>query len=101
MMKALLKRFGPFAKFKNQMELSEEEAAEFFNLRLLMVSVQYDTGLTFGDLCSDSQVQQRWVQYAKEIPSTVSDETWHHQVTQARAWLQDPKLKDEPVVLLC
>lgn len=101
MMKALLKRFGPFAKFKNQMELSEEKAAALFNLRRLMVSLQYNTGLTFGDLCSDPQVQKRWVQYAKDIPPTVSDETWHHQVTQARAWLQDPKLKDEPVVLLC
>ena len=46
-MNALLKRFGPFAKFKNQMSLSEANAAMLYHLRLVMVSVQYDTGMTF------------------------------------------------------
>ena len=63
------------------MAFSDEEAAAYFNLRLLMVSVQYEAGLTFGALCADPEVQARWMQYAEAIPPAVSDETWHHQVT--------------------
>ena len=72
-MKALLKRFGDFAKFKNQMSLSVAEAAAFHHLRLMMVSVSYDTGMTFADLCKDVKAKQRWYEYRQHPPdSTVS-----------------------------
>ena len=54
-MRALLERFGNFAKFKNQMSLSEADAEKLFHLRLILVSVQYDPGMTFAELCKDQQ----------------------------------------------
>ena len=97
-MKALLKRFGPFAKFKNQMSLSEAEAAKSHHLRLMMVSVQYDTGMTFADLCKDDRAQQRWSEYRQCPPaSTVPGARWCRQVEAALRWIHDTALEDKKV----
>ena len=102
-MKALLGEFGPFAKFKNQMSLPVEEAEKFFHLRLMMVSVQYDTGMTFKELCSNPQVQKLWEEYAQMTPpeGTVGGPIWDRQIKAALEWLRSPELADRKVVLMC
>ena len=101
-MKALLKRFGDFAKFKNQMSLSVAEAAAFHHLRLMMVSVSYDTGMTFADLCKDTEAKKRWSEYQQRTPdSTVPGCRWCRQVETALQWIHSPELADKKVVMLC
>ena len=90
-MDALLKRFGPFAKFKNQMGLSEADAAVVYHLRLMLVSVRYDTGMTFRDLWKDETAKQRWEEYTSHPPaSTVPGGRWCRQVQTALRWIHDP-----------
>ena len=101
-MKALLARFGPFAKFKNQMALPVDVAETFFHLRLMMPSVRYDTGLTFGDLCASDRVQRLWQQYAAALaPKTVPGGRWDAQIQTALKWLHSPELAHKKVVMMC
>ena len=99
-MAALLKRFGNFAKFKNQMLLSE--AAASYHLRLIMVSVQYDTGMTFAELFTDPETQKRLNEYRDHPPaSTVPGGRWCRQVETALKWIHASELADEKVILMC
>ena len=101
-MRALLKRFGDFAKFKNQMSLSVAEAAAFHHLRLMMVSVSYDTGMTFADLCKDDEAKQRWSEYRQHPPdATVPGGRWCRQMETALQWIHSPELANKKVVMLC
>lgn len=101
-MAALLKRFGSFAKFKNMMSTSPQAAAAFHHLRLMMVSVQYDTGMTFGELCKDEQAQTRWEEYRRQPPATtVPGGRWCRQVETALRWIHSPELTDRNVILMC
>ena len=101
-MAALLKRFGSFAKFKNMMSTSPQAAAAFHHLRLMMVSVQYDTGMTFGELCKDEQAQTRWEEYRQQPPATtVPGGRWCRQVETALGWIHSPELTDRKVIMLC
>ena len=69
---------------QNQMAYSEEKAAQFFHLRLMMVSVEFDTKMTFGDLCKDGRVQQLWREYQNDIPppSTAPVDRWDKEIVQ-------------------
>ena len=102
LMNALQQRFGPFAKLKNQMALPDEAAAKFFHLRRMMVSVEFDAGMTFAQMCANSHVQQRWDEYCQHMPpSTVPGGLWYQQVETALQWIRSPELADKPVVLMC
>ena len=89
-----------YSKFKNGMGLSEAEAEESFNLRLVLGTgkFEYDGRRTMGELRSDPHVKTLWEKYlcSSAVPSFVTPKTWHAQATKAREWL-DTLAADTPV----
>ena len=101
-LQALHKRFGKFAAFKNRMNLSQAEAAKIHHLRLIMVTVQYNTGMTFGELCKSKHAKRKFEEYRNHPPdSTVPGERWCRQVDIALSWIRSRHFRREKVSMLC
>ena len=84
--------FGGFAKFKNGMRWSAEEAKERFHLCTIIATVPFahPVHLTFGQLRSDPNVQnimQSYLQTQKVPESIVARGTWKKNVDQALDWI--------------
>lgn len=58
--------FGGAAKCKNLFALSEGERASRFHLSALMLTLPFNTGLTFGELARDPAVQRAWDEYVRQ-----------------------------------
>ena len=101
-MNSLQEHFGAFAKFKNQMKWPVEVAEKFHHLRLMMVSVRFDTGFTFGDLCARPVVQKLWKEYTDtHPPKSVPGGRWDSQVQTALGWLHSMEISNKKVIMLC
>ena len=53
---------------KNGFEDTTEEARLKYFLRVLMLTVRFDSGLTFGELVAKEETKQLWAEYAAQEP---------------------------------
>ena len=53
---------------KNGFQDTAAEAKEKFFLRVLMLTVRFDAGVTFGELGAEPETQKLWEAYAAEDP---------------------------------
>ena len=100
----LAQRFGGFAKVKNKYLLSEQELREEYNLRLVLVSVVYDMGCTYGDLVEAPETQRRWEEYARPGSAHADGEPESRRrrhIAQAVRWLRSPSVAGVRVRMLC
>ena len=54
---------------KNGFEDTDEEAKLKFYLRVLMLTVRFDVGITFGQLAAEAETIRLWEAYAAEDPA--------------------------------
>ena len=102
LIKAACDHFDGAAKWKNLFAASEEERAQRFNLLIVMLTVVFDTGLTFGELCKEPDVIQAWDAHAKWCPDgSQPQQRWAKHARQARDILEGQAIATHPVKWLC
>ena len=112
----LQEAFGPFVKFKNGMAWSDAQAQAAQHLRLILASVRFtprhpDThaAMTFGDLCQDPRVRQKWEAYcSRDPPATrcidegiVGSGPWFRSIGIAMKWITSQELQNQTVTMVC
>ena len=96
---ALLRRFGGAAKVNNLYALPEDERAARFNLVSLMVTVVFDPGMTYGELCQLPETQRIWDEYTG-TPRGETEDWWRNLCGAARRCLESPAMASQPVLVL-
>eukprot|EP00039_Didymoeca_costata_P010100 m.135324 g.135324 ORF g.135324 m.135324 type:complete len:1652 (+) comp14708_c0_seq14:81-5036(+) len=97
--KAINAEFKGIAKLENWFCLTKEEQRARFNLLPISLTVLFDSGWTFEQMCKNSEVQKKWKKYIA-YPQDEPPERWERMVGKAMSILQTKKLGKEPVRLL-
>ena len=88
------------AKLKNLFALDGQKRAERFGLLSLMVTVVFETGLTYRELSEQAHTRGMWDAYCQECPDgSEPKERWVRLSTQARDYLEGDGLADTEVVM--
>lgn len=93
------KRFG-IVKVKNGFDLSPEDAAAIFELRVVMLTLRYKTGLTYGEIARDPEVESLWSGYVKDVEEGIPHTRWKAHVSDALAWLRSAEIAGEQVITM-
>jgi hypothetical protein len=93
--------FNGVAKIKNGFSLTNDQAAEAFHLRVCMVSVVFDAGITFGELVLTPNLHEHWNTYEKNMPNGEPKHRWNECKRRALDWLRSTEVKDLPVRMVC
>ena len=96
---ALCEEFGGAAKCKNLFALSAVERGQRFHLSSLMLTLPFNTGVTFGELARDPAVRQAWDEY--EARSERPHARWSEHCRAARAYLETKELSTMQAGLYC
>ena len=96
--RALLERFGGAAKVKNLYALSENERAERFNLVSLMVTLVFDPGMTFGELCQQPETRAAWDAFIAK-PQGEPTFRWAKMCGVARRYIESSEMACRPVLV--
>ena len=89
------------AKCKNMFAFDQKGREDRFNLLAILVTVVFETGFTFGELCKQADVQATWDQYCAACPDgSTPRERWVRLTRQARDYLESDFLNSVPVVIL-
>jgi hypothetical protein len=87
---AVCTAFGGAVRCKNIMTMSEADRAERFHLCPLMLTVPYNTGMTFAELASMDVTKGIWDQYRAD--SEAPHERWDRMTVDARKYLESKEL---------
>ena len=89
------------AKVKNMFALPADERELRFHLLCLMVTVVFETGVTFKDLGAQDDVAATWDTYCARCPdASETHERWVRHTAMARKYLAHPDIADKQVVVL-
>jgi hypothetical protein len=91
--------FGGAIRCKNVIALPEGDRAERFHLCPLMLTLPYNSGMTFGELSSLDATKRIWDRYAAD--SEPPHERWHRMVGAARAYLEGKELSHLEAGMYC
>ena len=95
----LMASFGGCTKIKNLFELEAPERHARFDLLSLMVTVPFDTGLTYGQLAERGNAGS-WESYATR-PVGMIPARWTAGVARAVENLSSPELGSLPAIMHC
>jgi len=100
----LAQEFGGFVKEKNKYKYTEDQLKDEFYLRLILVSMVYKDGRTFGEITRDPSVRSQWEVYAAPGQAHLDGEPESRRalhIKLAQSWLQAPEIVDRKVHMIC
>ena len=92
-------KFGALPKWKNLFGLGADARAQRFHLVSVMLTVEFDAGVTYGELAKSPEAQTAWDAYCA-APQGEPAERWNRDTAAARQVLGGKKLAKLPVKML-